>query len=111
MPHVKLINQYEGDNSESLRSGPAHGPVPFLQLEEHEYETLVIDTGDELFLSMKEARRAKNGGEFGIADWGWIADAYREVIAGSIDLPMNVIVLVPRQEVPRRASRDTCTRN
>jgi hypothetical protein len=92
MPHVKIVNQYDGDNLTASVQDQLAALAFWLQIEEHEYETLVIDTGDELFQAMKEARRAKNGGEFQVGDWSWIADAYRAVIEGLIDLQMNVIV-------------------
>lgn len=90
IPHIKLVNSDDGQVTvqDQLSALAIH-----LQLNEHDYETLVIDTGDELFQRMKEGRRIKNGGEFNIGDWGWIADTYREVVNGLIDLPMNVIVL------------------
>lgn len=93
MPHVKLTNQYKDDVLVTSVQDQLKGLSFWLQIDEHEYQTLVIDTGDELFQAMKEARRAKNAGEFGVGDWGWIADAYREVMEGLIDLHMNVIVL------------------
>lgn len=90
IPHVKATNDFEGGAfaQEKLESLLIH-----LQLQDHRYDTLVIDTGDELFQQMKAARTFQNGGEFGPGDWGWLADTYREVIGGLIDLPMNVIVL------------------
>jgi hypothetical protein len=42
---------------------------------------------------MKQARRIKNGGEFNIGDWVWLADTYREVITALVDLPMDIVVL------------------
>lgn len=92
MPHVKIVNQYDGETLTASVQDQLAALAFWLQIEEHEYQTLVIDTGDELFQAMKEARRAKNGGEFQVGDWGWIADAYRAVIQGLIDLHMNVIV-------------------
>jgi len=95
VPHVKLVND--------LASGGANVQDKlnalsiYLQLSDAgssaAYQTLVIDTGDELYQSMKAARTYTNGGEFGPGDWNWIADAYREVMLGLIDLPMDVIVL------------------
>lgn len=91
--HVKLSNELALDGSVAASvQDQLHALVMYLQLQDHEYKTLVIDTGDELFQQMKQARIIKNGGEFKVGDWGWIADAYREVIHGMIDLPMNVIV-------------------
>jgi hypothetical protein len=93
IPHVKLSNEIglDGTLSASVQD-QLHALVMHLQLQEHDYDTLVIDTGDELFHQMKAARTIKNGGEFKVGDWGWIGDTYREVILGLIDLPMNVIV-------------------
>ncbi len=95
VPHVKLVND--------LASGGANVQDKLNALSIHlqlsdvgssaAYQTLVIDTGDELYQSMKAARTYQNGGEFGPGDWNWIADAYREVMLGLIDLPMDVIVL------------------
>ena len=93
IPHVKLSNELglDGLLAASVQD-QLQALVMHLVLQEHDYDTLVIDTGDELFQQMKAARTVKNGGEFKIGDWSWIGDAYREVIAGLIDLPMNVIV-------------------
>lgn len=87
IPHVKFVNKDSVSVQDQLNA-----LILNLLMRDHEYETLVIDTGDELFQKMKESRRIKNGGEFRIGDWEWIADAYREVIASIIDLPMNIIV-------------------
>lgn len=89
IPHVKLLNSSDAkvtvqDQLQALAMN--------LMLTDHEYETLVIDTGDELFQKIKQARRIKNGGEWGPGDWGWLGDTYREVVSGLIDLPMHVIV-------------------
>lgn len=93
IPHVKLSNELGLDGSLSASvQDQLHALVMHLQLQEHDYDTFVIDTGDELFHQMKAARTIKNGGEFKVGDWGWIGDTYREVIMGLIDLPMNVIV-------------------
>ena len=93
VPHVKLSNELALDGTlEASVQDQLQALVMYLQLEDHDYDTLIIDTGDELFQQMKQARTLKNGGEFKVGDWGWIGDAYREVIQGLIDLPMNVIV-------------------
>lgn len=93
VPHVKLSNELsiEGQLEASVQD-QLQALVMYLQLEQHDYETFILDTGDELFHQMKASRTIKNGGEFKVGDWSWIADAYREVIHGIIDLPMNVIV-------------------
>jgi len=91
--HVKLSNELGLDGKlESTAQDQLQALVMYLQLEETDYNTFILDTGDELFFQMKQARTIKNGGEFKVGDWGWIGDAYREVIMGVIDLPMNVIV-------------------
>ena len=93
IPHVKLMNELGLDGTLAASTqDQLQALVMYLQLEAHDYDTLVIDTGDELFQQMKQARTIKNGGEFKVGDWGWIGDTYREVITGLIDLPMNVIV-------------------
>lgn len=91
IPHLKLVND-EGPEVITVQDKLAMLNIK-LTMSDHEYKTLVIDTGDELFQAMKQGRKMKTGGEFGIADWGWIGDAYRDVITGLIDLPMDVIVL------------------
>ncbi len=95
IPHVKLVNDLADGGAnvqDKLNALSIH-----LQLSDvgssAAYQTLVIDTGDELYQTMKAARTYQNGGEFGPGDWNWIADAYREVMLGLIDLPMDVIVL------------------
>lgn len=89
VPHVKLVNDFAGGGSALDK---LHALLLHLKFEEHGFETFVVDTGDELFQSMKASRAFANGGEFTIGDWSWIADAYREVMLAIIDLPMNVIV-------------------
>ena len=67
--------------------------VEYLRNHEHPYETVVIDTADELQQALKESRKLKNRGSFAIADWGWLGDVYREIMNAFIDLPMNVLAL------------------
>jgi hypothetical protein len=91
--HVKLSNELGLDGKlDASAQDQLQALVMYLQLEDNDYDTFVLDTGDELFFQMKQARTIKNGGEFKVGDWGWIGDAYREVIMGVIDLPMDVIV-------------------
>lgn len=94
VPHVKLVNDV---NEEGRLTTAAHDKMlallMFLQLQDHNYETLVLDTGNELFQAMKESRRLKNNGEFGPGDWDWLAITYRQVIEAVIEMPMDVIVL------------------
>lgn len=86
--YVKIVNDF---SNQSYAIDQMNALLLHLQLQDHDFETLVIDTGDEFFQQMKAGRTYQNGGEFGPGDWGWIADAYREVMLGLIDLPMNVI--------------------
>ncbi len=89
IPHVKITNDYD---SGVMASDSLKLLLDYLYLEDHDYKTLVVDTGDELFQALKSGRTFENGGEFGIGDWGWIADAYRELVQAIIDIPMDVIV-------------------
>ena len=94
IPHTKVTNKV--DDADQLQLAAHEQLLELLsriRKREVDLKTLVIDTGDELFQQMKEARRLQNGGEFNVGDWGWLADAYREVINGIIDLPVRVIVL------------------
>jgi hypothetical protein len=87
--HVKIVNDF---TSGAYALDQMHGLLMHLQLGDHDFKTLVIDTGDEFFQQLKAGRTYQNGGEFNIGDWSWIADAYREVMLALIDLPMHVIV-------------------
>jgi len=87
--HVKIVNDTP---NQSYAIDQMYSLIMFLELGEHPFETLVIDTGDEFFQQMKAGRTHQNGGEFAIGDWSWIGDTYREVMLGIIDLPMHVIV-------------------
>lgn len=96
IPHIKVTNVVNDDGT--LEIGVLDQLLTVIQTldlrgEQQEYKTLVLDTGNELFTQMKDLRRMQNGGEFEIGDWGWIADAFREVITHILDLPLNVIVL------------------
>lgn len=93
IPHTKVVNKYDGD-------GRLQTPVweTFLEVLDYlgskrgeVYRSVVVDTGDELFQSMKEGKKAQNRGKWAIQDWGWIADMYREVVNATIDLPKHVI--------------------
>lgn len=94
MPHTKIVNQYDGKGRLTTPVWDTlHEVVTYLDSDRGEpYETVVIDTGDELFQAMKEGRKAANRGKFAIQDWGWLGDMYREVINRIIDLPKHVIV-------------------
>jgi hypothetical protein len=89
IPHVKIVNDF---TSNSYALDQMNALLIHLQLTDHDYETLIIDTGDEFFQQIKSGRTYQNGGEFAIGDWSWIADTYREVMLALIDLPMHVIV-------------------
>ena len=93
VPHVKLTNEVNRDGVLVMTvQDKLQVLVDYLHMNK-QFETLVVDTGDELFQAMKAGRRIKQGGEFSIGDWSWIGDAYREVVTGLIDLPLNVLVL------------------
>ncbi len=94
MAHTKVTNQYDD-------SGRLTVPVWDTLIEVIEYlsskkgdsyQTVIIDTGDELQQAMKEGKKAQNRGKWSISDWGWLADMYREVINRVIDLPKHVII-------------------
>lgn len=88
IPHVKLVNDVGGLAAHEK----LHGVLEHLR-QAHSYETLVVDTGDELFQLMKDARRTRNGGEWRGDDWNWLADTFRELMLALVDLPLSVIVL------------------
>lgn len=94
MPHVKVLPSYDD-------KGKIVNPVEDVMLEVLEYlkgdgsefyQTVIIDTGDELQKALKEGKKNRNRGKWGISDWGWLADEYYTVVNAFIDLPMNVIV-------------------
>ena len=95
VPYMRLFNLFEDDGSiKRLAHERLARLHTWLGSNKHEYETLVIDTADDLFQAMRLGRRARNRGEFTQGDWGWIADTYREVVQGVVDLPIRVIWLV-----------------
>lgn len=94
LPHVRLTNDVDEAGAgptvlERIRA--IH--TSLLMQDTPKYKTVVIDTGDELYQALKEGRRMQQGGEWNINDWGWLADVYREIINGFIDLPVHLIVL------------------
>lgn len=94
IPHTKVTNRLD-DQGRLLVPiwDTLLEVVEYLESERGaDYETVVIDTGDELFQALKEGRKAANRGKFAIQDWGWLGDTYREVINRIIDLPKHVIV-------------------
>jgi hypothetical protein len=94
VPHVKLVNEFDAEGHVMASAlDKLRAVVAYLQVQDHKYDLLVLDTGDELFQAMKEGRRGQNFGEFGPGDWGWLADTYREVMYAVLDLPMDVMVL------------------
>lgn len=92
IPHVKITNWERSDGTYITVQDQLLSLIMFLREGQHDYETLVIDTGDELQQALKEARRRRNAGEFAISDWGWLADTYREIILALLSLEMDVIV-------------------
>ena len=90
IPHVKVLNDETTTVIEKMQALAVH--LEIVMADKDQYETLVIDTGDELFNAMKEARREKNGGEWGPGDWSWLGDAYRAMMETFIDLDMRLIV-------------------
>jgi len=94
MPHTKVTNKLD-DNGRLLTPvwDTLLEVVEYLDSERgKEYQSVVIDTGDELFQALKEGKKAQNRGKFAIQDWGWLGDTYREMINRIIDLPKHVIV-------------------
>jgi len=94
MPHIKVLPEMDD-------AGRITKPVEDIMLEILEYlrgdgaefyDTVVIDTGDELQKALKEGKKNRNRGKWGISDWGWLADEYHTVVNAFIDLPINVIV-------------------
>ncbi len=94
MPHAKVTNKL--DSSGRLVTpvwDTFYEVVEYLDSERGQaYGSVIIDTGDELFQAIKEGRKAGNRGKWGIQDWGWLGDMYREIINRVIDLPKHVIV-------------------
>ncbi len=88
IPHVKIVNDDDGLVLEKMLTLATH-----LAVVEHDYKTLVIDTGDELFREVKRGRSRGNDGEFGPGDWGWLGDTYSEMMTSLVDLDMRLIVL------------------
>lgn len=97
--HVKLVNRVDAEGNlvlsvqDQLKSLITDLDVRFTLGEPVAWDLLVIDTGDELQQAMKEGRRIRNRGEWGVGDWVWLADAYRALMNSLIDLPMHVMVL------------------
>ncbi len=94
MPHAKVTNK--ADDSGRLEIpvwDTFHEVIDYLDSERGQaYGSVIIDTGDELFQALKEGRKLANRGKWGIQDWGWLGDMYREIINRVIDLPKHVIV-------------------
>lgn len=93
--HVKFVNHVDGDGKLvlSVQEQMFQLLAYFTEAENAEqYKTIVFDTGDELFLALKEGRRAVNNGKWDGSDWGWLGDTFREIIGAFIDLPHDLIV-------------------
>lgn len=94
IPHTKIFNHYTPDGRiEQTVWDLFDEVITYLRSDRADgFETVVLDTGDELFQAMKEGRTAQNRGKWAIGDWGWIADQYRARINALIDLHKHVIV-------------------
>ncbi len=94
MPHAKVTNKVDDDGRLVTPVWDTfHEVIDYLDSERGEaYGSVIIDTGDELFQALKEGRKLANRGKWGIQDWGWLGDMYREIINRVIDLPKHVIV-------------------
>ena len=96
MPHVKVLPELD-ENGKIKRGGAVEDKMleilHYLQGEGGElYESVVIDTGDELQRAIKDGKKNRNNGKWAISDWGWLADEYFNIVNAFIDLPMHVIV-------------------
>jgi hypothetical protein len=94
MAHTKVTNQYDSNGRLTVPVWDTLVEViDYLESPSGEpYQTVVIDTGDELQQSLKEGKKAQNRGKWAIQDWGWLADMYREIVNRIIDMPKHVIV-------------------
>ena len=94
MPHAKITNKVDDDGRLVAPVWDTfHEVIDYLDSERGEaYGSVIIDTGDELFQALKEGRKLANRGKWGIQDWGWLGDMYREIINRVIDLPKHVII-------------------
>ena len=93
MPHTKVMTEYEGDIVVVPIWDKLLAVIKWLESDAGDaYETIVVDTGDELFKAMKATRVARNGGKFPIGDWNWLAEKYRDVMQRILDMDKNVIV-------------------
>ncbi len=92
IPHVKISNRERPDGSYVTVQDQLMSLIVSLSVGDHPYKTLILDTGDELQLALKEARRWRNSGEFGLSDWGWLSDTYREIMFAVLALDIDVVV-------------------
>ena len=92
VPHVRIFNQERPDGTYVSVQDQLMSLIVQLSVGDHPYKTLVVDTGDELQMALKEARRWRNNGDFGISDWGWLSDTYREIMWALLALDMDVVV-------------------
>ena len=95
MPHIKVLPEVEDGKLKVPVEDKMHEILDYLRTEEAQelYDTVVIDTGDELQRALKEGKKLRNRGAWHIQDWGWLSDVYYSIVNAFIDLPMNVIVL------------------
>lgn len=95
MPIAKVLTQYNLDKTKVIT--PVWDVllklVMWLESDKGSgFETIVVDTGDELFKAMKATRKVMNMGKFPIGDWDWIAESFRGIMARILDMDKNVIV-------------------
>jgi len=96
IPHIKVLPDTD-DSGKHIRGAGVEDKMleilHYLQGEGGElYETVVIDTGDELQRAIKDGKKNRNNGKWAISDWGWLADEFFNIVNAFIDLPMHVIV-------------------
>lgn len=94
MPHIKVLPDMDGEKIKVPVEDKMHEVLEYLRGDGAElYDTVVIDTGDELQRALKDGKKLRNRGAWHISDWGWLSDVYYGIVNAYIDLPMNVIVL------------------
>ena len=95
MPHIKVLPEIEDGKLVVPVEDKMHEILDYLRTEEAQelYDTVVIDTGDELQRALKDGKKLRNRGAWHIQDWGWLSDVYYGIVNAFVDLPMNVLVL------------------
>ena len=95
MPHIKVLSEVEDGKLKVSVEDKMHEVLDYMRTDAAQelYDTVVIDTGDELQRALKEGKKLRNRGAWHIQDWGWLSDVYYGIVNAFIDLPMNVIVL------------------